>query len=200
MPSADQVPVNSSHSRMQWPMWVVLIAGSTGSALRAVRPPNLHIAPWSSARSRSDPQPGRIIVSLACSHHCPGHSGELVGQRDGSDFGRPSERSIVEKAVEKGIASRVPLPGVRFYAFTDTAGGSGTDGYTLAIGHRVRDEGRDIAGTQFRPWCSATTSAGLRCDPLYRCSCRLPLPSSARPLGKRAQLPQLSLLRPSPHD
>ena len=26
-------------------MWVVLIAGSTGSALRAVRPPNLHVAP-----------------------------------------------------------------------------------------------------------------------------------------------------------
>src|SRR6202521_3286118 len=45
MPSADQVPVKSSHSTMLWPMWVVLIAGSTGSALRAVRPPNLHITP-----------------------------------------------------------------------------------------------------------------------------------------------------------
>jgi hypothetical protein len=30
---------------MHWHMWVVLIAGSTGSALRAVRPPNLHITP-----------------------------------------------------------------------------------------------------------------------------------------------------------
>jgi hypothetical protein len=45
MPSADQVPVKSPHSRMQWHEWVVLIAGSTGSALRAVRPPNLHITP-----------------------------------------------------------------------------------------------------------------------------------------------------------
>src|SRR6202047_2437691 len=45
MPSADQVPTNSSHSRMLWHMWVVLITGSTGSALRAVRPPNLHVAP-----------------------------------------------------------------------------------------------------------------------------------------------------------
>jgi hypothetical protein len=26
-------------------MWVVLIAGSTGSALRAVRPPNLRVTP-----------------------------------------------------------------------------------------------------------------------------------------------------------
>ena len=45
MPSADQVPVKSPHSTMRWHLWVVLIAGSTGSALRAVRPPNLHITP-----------------------------------------------------------------------------------------------------------------------------------------------------------
>src|SRR5438046_8318221 len=45
MPSADQVPVKSPHSTMPWHMWVVLIAGSTGSALRAVCPPNLHITP-----------------------------------------------------------------------------------------------------------------------------------------------------------
>src|SRR6476646_6951425 len=45
MPSADQVPTKSSHSTMLWHKWVVLIAGSTGSALRAVRPPNRHITP-----------------------------------------------------------------------------------------------------------------------------------------------------------
>src|SRR5262249_30223332 len=31
---------------MRWHMWGVLIAGSTGTALRAVRPPNLHITPF----------------------------------------------------------------------------------------------------------------------------------------------------------
>src|SRR3981189_632142 len=45
MPSADQVPINFPHSTMLGGSWVVLIAGSTGSALRAVRPPNLHITP-----------------------------------------------------------------------------------------------------------------------------------------------------------
>ncbi len=45
MPSADQVPVKTPHSTMHWHKWVVLIAGSAGSALRAVRPPNLHITP-----------------------------------------------------------------------------------------------------------------------------------------------------------
>jgi hypothetical protein len=38
MPSADQVPVKTSQSTMLWPVWVVLITGSTGSALRAVSP------------------------------------------------------------------------------------------------------------------------------------------------------------------
>src|SRR5260370_20620243 len=42
---ADQVPAKLWHSTMLWHEWVVLIAGSTGSALRAVRPPNLHITP-----------------------------------------------------------------------------------------------------------------------------------------------------------
>src|SRR5271168_1642160 len=45
MPSADQVPIKLPHLTMLRPKWVVLIARSTGSALRAVRPPNLHITP-----------------------------------------------------------------------------------------------------------------------------------------------------------
>src|ERR1700736_2507884 len=45
MPSADQVPIKLAHLTMLRPKWVVLIARSTGSALRAVRPPNLHITP-----------------------------------------------------------------------------------------------------------------------------------------------------------
>jgi hypothetical protein len=40
MPSADQVPVKSTASPMHWHMWVILIAGSTASASRAVRLPN----------------------------------------------------------------------------------------------------------------------------------------------------------------
>jgi hypothetical protein len=45
MPSADQVPVKSPHSIMRWHKWVILIAGSTGSALRAVSPANRGITP-----------------------------------------------------------------------------------------------------------------------------------------------------------
>ena len=58
----------------------------------------------------SDPQRGWIIISLAPSHHCPGHSGELVGKRDGGDFGRPScqqrcDPGPILGAVDLGIAN-----------------------------------------------------------------------------------------------
>src|SRR6187401_957682 len=88
MPSADQVPVNSSHSTMLWPMWVVLIAGSTGSALRAVRPPNLHITPTTGAISLRRKR-GGFFVALALGHHGPGHPGELVGERNRRNLRRP---------------------------------------------------------------------------------------------------------------
>src|SRR3989304_6073975 len=89
MPSADQVPVKSPHSTMQWHMWVVLIAGSTGSALRAVRPPNLQHHAECPARSRSRRKRDGFLVVLALGHYGPSHSGDLVGERDGSDLGRP---------------------------------------------------------------------------------------------------------------
>ena len=48
---------------MLWPLWVVLIAGSTGSALRAVRPPNLHITP----DNATEPiKPGELLLRLCC--------------------------------------------------------------------------------------------------------------------------------------
>jgi hypothetical protein len=67
-PSADQVPIKSAHSTMLWPKWVVLIAGSTGSALRAVRSPQpSHHATILGAISFFSA--ARIIVPLARSHH-----------------------------------------------------------------------------------------------------------------------------------
>src|SRR5262245_60056314 len=89
MPSADQVPVKTTHSTMLWPMWVVLIAGSTGSALRAVRPfqPSHHAG--CPTRSLSRRECDGFLVALALGHHRPGHSRDLVGECDGSDLGRP---------------------------------------------------------------------------------------------------------------
>src|SRR6187401_2555767 len=79
MPSADQVPVKTSHSTMHWHEWVVLIAGSTGSALRAVRSSNLHIAPDVRRDLVLRRKRDGLSVTLALSHHGPGHSDKLVG-------------------------------------------------------------------------------------------------------------------------
>src|SRR5678816_3926211 len=108
MPSADQVPVKSTHSTMRWPWWVVLIAGSTGSALRAVRPPNLHITPTTGAISLRRKR-GGFLVSLSLGHHRLGHPGKLVGERDGRDLGgspreQRREPGPVLGAMDLGIA------------------------------------------------------------------------------------------------
>jgi hypothetical protein len=55
------------------------------------------------------------------------------------------ERSIVERAVEKGMQRRTPLPGIAYFAFLDSASGSGTDSYTMAIGHNIIDDERTIS-------------------------------------------------------
>ena len=90
MPSADQVPTNNSHSRMPWHMWVVLIAGSTGSALSCARPssqPSHHAS--CPARSRLSRKRDGFFVSLARGHHGPNHPRDLVGERDSRNLSRP---------------------------------------------------------------------------------------------------------------
>jgi hypothetical protein len=72
---------------MQWHEWVVLIAGSTGSALRAVRPPNLHVTPDLGASLVSRCERNGFLVALSLGHHGPRHSRDLVGERDRSDLG-----------------------------------------------------------------------------------------------------------------
>src|SRR6476620_3700525 len=94
MPSADQVPTKLSHSTMLWHDWVVLIAGSTGSALRAVRPPNLHAG--CPARFRLPRKRDWFLVSLAPSHHGPDHSGDFVGERDSRNLRRPPRQQGCE--------------------------------------------------------------------------------------------------------
>src|SRR6266571_4870672 len=116
MPSADQVPVKSPHSTMHWHEWVVLIAGSTGSALRAVRPPNLHITSDVPARSCSRRERGGFLVALTSYHHGPHHSGDLVGKRDRRNLGGPPRQQCCEprpvlRAMDFGIADDGERPG-----------------------------------------------------------------------------------------
>src|SRR6266478_3959270 len=108
MPSADQVPVKTSHSTMRWHMWVVLIAGSTGSALRAVRPPNLHIAPDVGTISLRRECDG-FLVALTLGHYGPRHPRDLISERDRGDLRWPPRQQCREpgpmfRAMDLGIA------------------------------------------------------------------------------------------------
>src|SRR6202790_3499795 len=88
MPSADQVPIKLPHLTMLRPKWVVLIARSTGSALRAVRPQPSHHA-GCPARFRLPRKRDGFLVSLAPSHHGPDHSRDLIGKRYCGNLRRP---------------------------------------------------------------------------------------------------------------
>ena len=89
-------------------MWVVLIADR----------PALHYVLFALPTFTSRQLPGVISlcrqrdgipVTLAPGHHRPGHSGELIGERDGSDLGRPPRQQRREPgpmlgAVDLGVA------------------------------------------------------------------------------------------------
>src|SRR5262249_15334253 len=76
----------SPHLTMQWHEWVVLIAGSTGFALRLFALPTF-TSRHTVARSRSRRERGWFLVVLAPGHHGPCHSGDLVSERDCRDLG-----------------------------------------------------------------------------------------------------------------
>ena len=106
MPSADQVPVKSSHSTMLWPKWVVPITGSTGSALRAVCPfqPSYRVCRRDLVARRfalSGERDG-FPVTFSLGHHRPGHARDLVGERDRCDFRRPPLKQLGEPGAMLG--------------------------------------------------------------------------------------------------
>src|SRR5664279_8969 len=111
MPSADQVPVTNTHSiTMRWHEWVVLIAGSTGSALRAVRPSQPSHHAGCPTRSRLPRKRDGFLVALAFGHHGPGHPRHLVGKRDSGNLGRLSRQQRREPG---------PMPGAMDLGVTD---------------------------------------------------------------------------------
>jgi hypothetical protein len=52
-------------------------------------------------------------------------------------------RAIIERTVDDGVGGRHPLPGVAYLAFCDVAGGSGSDSFTLCVGHKRIDDGEE---------------------------------------------------------
>jgi hypothetical protein len=57
-------------------------------------------------------------------------------REDSSDF-LPAD--VVHSATDFGVGEREPIPGTRYVAYCDSAGGTGSDSFCLAIGHRDHD-------------------------------------------------------------
>jgi hypothetical protein len=110
MPSADQVPVISSHSTMLWPKWVVLIAGSTDSALTCCSPSQPSHHARCLARSHLSRKRGGFLVAFAPGHDRPRHPCDFVGERDSRDL-RGSPR---QQHCEPG-----PMPGAMDFGIAD---------------------------------------------------------------------------------
>ena len=85
MPSADQISVNSPHSAMPWHEWVALIAESTGSALRAVRPSQLAHRASTPARPRSRHECDGFLAALPSAIMASAILA-LDGERNGRDL------------------------------------------------------------------------------------------------------------------
>jgi hypothetical protein len=61
---------------------------------------------------------------------------ESIWREDISDF---VPRDVVDAATDKGVRERPPMPGIEYTAFTDAAGGTGKDSFSICIGHREAD-------------------------------------------------------------
>jgi hypothetical protein len=109
MPSADQAPTKSSHS--------IDAMARVGCPDRRIdrlcftccSPSQTSHHAGCPARSRLRRQRDGLPVTVALGHHGPGHSGKLVGKRDGGDLGRSPgqqcrEPGAVFGAVDLGIA------------------------------------------------------------------------------------------------
>src|SRR5258708_39067481 len=102
---------------MLWHKWVVLIAGSTGSALRAVRPPNLHITPVvrrdlvyrASATGSLYRPPLTIMAQTIRASLLPSAiPATLVGRRSNNAGGQG--RCLVPSILPQRLTARVPPP------------------------------------------------------------------------------------------
>src|SRR5690349_11809944 len=151
---------------MLWPKWVVPIAGSTSSALRAVCPfqPSHHAG--SPARSRSGRKRDRFLVAFTSAHHGPHHPRELVGKRNCGHLGWPThqqggEPGPVPGTVDLGIADDGQRTGheqaaqVAITLLADTAEPVSASARML-LGHQP-DPGREVAS---RAECFRVSDAG----------------------------------------
>jgi hypothetical protein len=91
---------------------------------------------WFAASSVMNPQLPRDVVDRALGEDAPRARAEYlnVWREDLADF---IPLDVVESCTAFGVHERPPRPGVKYHAYADCSGGTGTDSFAIAIAHRA---------------------------------------------------------------
>jgi hypothetical protein len=98
---------------------------------------------WLAPSTTMNPRLRSEVVDRALADDAPRARAEYLGQwrDDLSDF---IPVDVIESCTDYGVRERPPLPILKYIAFCDAAGGTGSDSFTLAICHAERDEGKTV--------------------------------------------------------
>jgi hypothetical protein len=98
---------------------------------------------WFAASRVMNPKLPAAVVDAAVADDAPKARAEYenIWRADVDDL---VPLDVVEACTDWGTFERLRLPGVRYVAFADAAGGTGQDSFTLAIGHAERDAARTV--------------------------------------------------------
>src|SRR5262245_3637751 len=102
---ADQVPIESTHSKMRSPKRALLTPGTTVSALRRRALANSYDC--SSCWQLNRRQQLRLLEPLAAHHHDPGHARDFVSKGNGSDLDRPTVHQTSEPEPLRAVLTRI---------------------------------------------------------------------------------------------
>jgi hypothetical protein len=91
---------------------------------------------WFAPSAVMNPRLPTQVIERALAKDAPKARAEFlnVWREDLSDF---IPLDVVEACTDRGIYERAPQRGVQYVAYTDAAGGTGTDSFALAIAHRA---------------------------------------------------------------
>jgi hypothetical protein len=93
---------------------------------------------WQAATRVMNPTVPQSVIDQAMERDAASASAEYLAQFR-LDIEAYIRREAVEAVIDAGVFERGSIPGQRYFGFTDAAGGSGQDSYTLAIAHRENE-------------------------------------------------------------
>ena len=90
---------------------------------------------WQAATRVMNPTVPQSVIDLAMERDAASASAEYMAQFR-LDIEAFISREAVEACVDVDVYERAPFPGLRYFGFTDAAGGSGQRSYTVAVAHQ----------------------------------------------------------------